>query len=80
MAPARLRCIAAGHPPTPAELVDITFAELATTVKRDTRRTKRVRAQRYCMHCMVVLIAVLVALGVLMGLGLAFFALAAHSF
>jgi hypothetical protein len=76
----RLRRIAAGDPPTAAELVDITFADLATSLRGDQRHRKRVRAQRYCLHSAVVIGATVVALNLLVCLGLLFFTLAAHGF
>jgi hypothetical protein len=76
--PVRLRRIAAGEPPTAAELVDITFAELATSLRRERRQSKRVRAQRHCLHGAVVIAATVVALNLLLCLGLLFFVLAAH--
>lgn len=47
-------------------------------MKRETRHTKRVRAQRHCVHGAVVLAATIVALNALLCLGLLFFVLAAH--
>lgn len=74
----RLRRIAAGDAPTAAELVDITFADLATSMRREQRHSKRVRAQRNCLHGVVVIGATVVALNLLLCLGLLFFVLAAH--
>lgn len=78
MSAARLAQIAAGAPAGEHEAFDIAFAETAIRLRRDDRRTKRLRAQRRCAHLLVVAGAIVVALGVLVCIGLGFFLLAAH--
>ena len=79
MAPKRLKQIAHGDPATPAELVDINFAQLTTGIRRSDRRSKRSRAQRLCLRWLIFAAAVVVALNALLCLGLLFFSLATHS-
>lgn len=75
----RLRQIASGCPTSEAELIDITFAEAAIRIKGECRHSTRVRAQRRCVHVVIVAGAVMLAMGALSCLALAFFMLAAHT-
>lgn len=75
----RLRQIAAGAPATEQERVDIGFAETAFGIRREQRSARRRRARRRCLHSTIVLGATVLALVLLLGLGVAFFALASHT-
>lgn len=76
--PARLEQIAAGADPTPAELVDIAFADLAIATQHEQRHAKHVRRQRRCLQGVMVVVATVVALNALLCVGLAFFLIATH--
>lgn len=78
VSPERLRHIASGGPASEAERFDIAFAEVALHIKGDHRRSRRSRAQWFCVRSVIVSSAVVVALNVLIGLGLAFFLMAEH--
>ena len=75
----RLRAIAAGAPATEGELVDVSFALVATNLVAEQRQSKRVRAQRRVAHWALVGGAILVALNALLCLGLLFFVLTQHT-
>lgn len=75
----RLRQIANGGPAGETELIDIAFADAAIRFRGQCRQGKRARVQRRCLQGVVVAGAVVVALGTLIGLALAFFMLAAHT-
>ena len=79
VAPDRLEQIAAGHEPTAAELVDITFAELALRTKHELRHDQHVSSKRRLVRGVMVIAATIVALNALLCLGLTFFLLATHS-
>ncbi len=79
VAPERLRQIAGGCPARESELFDIAFAEAAIRIQGEQWHDRRVRARRRCMRSVIVAGAVVVALGTLIGLALAFFMLAAHT-
>lgn len=66
---ARLRQIADGDPATESELVDVSFALVATATLAADRRAIRRRARRRCLHWMVVTGALLTALNLLACLG-----------
>lgn len=76
---ARLAQIASGAPAGEREMIDIAFAETAARLRREERKATLTRAQRRCAHWLIVAGAVVVALGVLVSIGLAFFLLAAHA-
>lgn len=78
--PARLAQIAAGRPHSDDERFDVAFAVTALQIEREQRRATANRVQRRCVHSVVVLIATVVALGVLLCIGLTFFLLAAHGY
>ena len=75
---ARLAEIAAGHPASEDEMIDVAFAETATRIRVEQRRAKQGRAKRRCVHSAVVVGGTVVALTVLIGLGLAFILMAEH--
>lgn len=75
----RLAQIAAGHPVSDDELIDVAFAEAATRIRGEQRRARRGRAKRSCVRSAVMVAGTVVALNLLLCLGLAFFLLAEHS-
>lgn len=77
--PARLAQIAAGHPATAEELVDVAFADAATHIRHEQARAKRVRAKRRCVHSAIVVGATVLALIAVVCLGLIFFLMAEHA-
>lgn len=76
--PARLAQIAAGHPATDAELLDVAFGDAVTRIRREQSEAKRARAKRRCVHSAIVVGATVVALIVVVCLGLGFFLMAEH--
>jgi hypothetical protein len=77
--PERLQQIAKGETATEDELVDVSFALTATQLISEKRRTKRGRAQRFCVRGAIVGVAILIAINVLMCLGLLLFVLTQHT-
>lgn len=75
---ARLAEIAAGHPASEAEMVDVAFADAATRIRHEAGRSRRVRTTRRCVHSAIVVGATVVALVMVVCLGLGFFLLAEH--
>lgn len=75
---ARLAQIAAGDPATEDELFDVSFAQTATRIRLEQRRTRRIRARRACVHSAVVLGGFVLALVAVVCLGLGFFLMALH--
>ena len=74
----RLREIAGGDPASDDELVDVSFALVATATLAEDRRAKRGRSRRRVLHWLTVAGAALVALNLLACLGFVLFLLAQH--
>ena len=73
---ALLRQIADGDPATESELVDVSFALVATATLAADRRAIRSRARRRCLYWLVVTGALLTALNLLACLGFVLYLLA----
>jgi hypothetical protein len=77
--PERLQQIAMGGSATDAEMVDVSFALTATQLISEKRRSKRGRAQRYCMRGAILVAAIVISINVLLCLGLILFVLTQHT-
>jgi hypothetical protein len=67
--PARLRQIAAGAAFANGELTDVTFAIIATELRREQRHTKFERIRRRCVWWLLIAGLTLVALNALISIG-----------
>jgi len=74
----RLREIAAGDPTSDDELVDVSFALVATASLAEDRRARRGRSRQRVVRWLMVSGAILVALNLLACLGFVLFLLAQH--
>jgi hypothetical protein len=75
----RLRQISAGAAFAGDELTDIRFALTAIELEREDRRAKFKRGRRFGTRCVLFVAFVLVALGLLIGMGLVMLSALQHS-